>query len=401
MYVPKSIRALNAKARHVGLRLIVLGLVLFIAISGIAVRLISRALLGQETAEAAIPTVTIAKPSRSSDGEALVLPGTVQAINQAAIYARISGYLKSWKTDIGTRVTKDQLLAEIDAPEVDQELRQAEADLATAQANYRLAERTNTRWLGLLATDSVSKQDADEKAGDAAAKKALVDSAAANVGRLREMESFKHVIAPFDGIVTARNTDIGNLINAGQGVELFRVADTSKLRIYVQVPESYAGNTKPGLNAELRFAEQREKTYPAEIVRTANALDPSSRTLQIELQVDNPQGELFPGAYAEVHFMFPNDAVALRVPATALLFRAAGLQVATVGPDHHVVLKTVSPGRDFGTVVEILSGLDPNDDIVISPPDSVMTGATVRVAKPVDQSGPDPMDGKPKTAHKS
>src|SRR5258708_36400299 len=257
--------------------------------------------LSKENGEAAIPHVATITAEPSSTGEELVLPGAVQAFIEAPIYARTNGYLKSWNTDIGTPVTKGQLLAQIESPEIDQQLTQALADLATARANESLSNSTNVRWQGLLATQSVSKQDADEKSGDAQAKKAAADSAAANVSRLRDLESFKRVQAPFSGVITARNTDIGALINAGQsaGSELFRIADTHKLRIYVQVPETYAAVTNPGLEAELRFAEHPNKAFAAITVRTSNALDPALKTLQVQLELDNANHEVFPGAYAE------------------------------------------------------------------------------------------------------
>lgn len=382
--------------------LIALVMALILAVWGIYSRVSARSSLGKETAAAAVPTVITVKPNRSPVGEDLVLPGSVQSYNEAAIYARTSGYLKTWYTDIGTPVKKGQLLAEIDSPEVDQQLSQAQADLATARANYELSQSTNERWKGLLATDSVSKQDADEKAGDAAAKKAALDSSAANLARLHDLESFKRVVAPFDGTVTARNTDIGSLINAGQasGAQLFRVADTHKLRIYVQVPQPYAAATAPGLAAELRFAEHPGKGYPAPIVRTANAIDPATRTLQVELQVDNDKGELFPGAYAEVHFKLPADAKILRLPANTVLFRTAGLQVATVGTDDKVVLKNVTQGRDFGSTIEIINGLDANDSVILNPPDSLADGTQVRIAPPPEapaagQPGQQQDKGKP------
>src|ERR1700693_755749 len=252
---------LRRKVRRYSLILLIVALTL--AVWGEVSRVRARSSLGKEAAQAAIPTVVTVSPNRTPLGEELVLPGTVQAYIEAPIYARTNGYLKEWRTDIGTQVTKGQLLGEIDTPEVDRQLAQAEADLATARANESLSNSTNVRWKGLLATESVSKQDADEKAGDAAAKKAAADSAAANVARLRELESFKRVVAPFDGVITARNTDIGALINAGQsaGSELFRIADTHKLRIYVQVPEAYAAAASPGLEAELRFAEQPHKAF--------------------------------------------------------------------------------------------------------------------------------------------
>ena len=345
-------------------------------------RVIARSSLAKESAIDALPTVVTVKPTRTDLGEELILPGTVQAFIESPIYARTNGYLKTWYTDIGGEIKKGQLLAEIETPEVDQQLSQAIADLATARANEALSQTTNARWKELLKTESVSQQDADEKAGDAAAKKATTEAAGANVSRLRELESFKRVVAPFDGIITARNTDIGALINAGQsaGTELFRLADTHKLRIYVQVPEPYAAAAKPGLEAELSFSEQQGKAYTATVVRTANALDPSLRTLQVELQLDNSQGELFPGAYAEVHFKLAGNARSLRLPATTVLFRAAGLQVATVDAQHRIELKSIVEGRDFGNTIEVLSGLDAGDAVVINPPDSIFNGMTVRVA---------------------
>jgi RND family efflux transporter MFP subunit len=364
---------------------LILGAVaLSLALWGEVSRVRARASLSRESAEAAIPTVNIVVPSRTPIGEELVLPGTVQAYIEAPIYARTSGYLEDWRTDIGTEVTKGQLLGEIETPEVDQQLSQAEADLATARANEALSNTTNTRWKGLLSTESVSKQDADEKAGDAAAKKAAADSAAANVARLRELESFKRVIAPFSGVITARNTDIGALINAGQsaGSELFRIADMHKLRIFVHVPETYAAVTRPGLNAELRFAEQPNRTFTAKTVRTSNALDPTSRTLQVELELDNANREVFPGAYAEVHFKLPVTAESLRLPANTVLFRATGLQVATIDGKKHVKLKSIVQGRDFGTTIEILSGLGANETVILNPPDSLTDGLLVRIAAP-------------------
>jgi RND family efflux transporter MFP subunit len=348
----------------------------------------ARAALAQRTVALATPTVATIKPEHGPADQELVLPGTVQAFYEAPIYARTSGYLKTWYSDIGARVARGQVLAEIDTPEVDQELRQAQADLGTAQANYELAQSTNQRWLGLLATESVSKQDADQKASDEAAKKAALASAEANVARLRDLESFKRVVAPFDGVVTARNTDIGALINAGQnsGAALFRMADTRKLRIYVQIPQPYAAAAVPGVAAQLTFTERPGKSYPTQVVRTAQALDPASRTLQVELQVDNSKSELFPGSYAEVHFKLPGSVDSLRLPINALLFRSAGLQVAVVGPDHILHLKSISSGRDFGKSIEVLSGVEAGDQVVLNPPDSIADGARVRIAgEPEDQ----------------
>ncbi|HEY6923814.1 MAG TPA: efflux RND transporter periplasmic adaptor subunit [Steroidobacteraceae bacterium] len=363
---------------------ILLAAAVVLAVWGVFSRVRGRANVGEETAEYAIPVVVVAKPGSSPATDELVLPGDVTAFIEAPIYARTSGYLKAWYTDIGTPVRKGQLLAEIETPEVDQQLRQSKADLETALANARIAEVTNMRWKGLLEHNAVSPQDADTRAAAAAATKATADSAQANVARLQELESFKRVIAPFDGVVTLRNTDVGALINAGQsaGSQLFRVADTSRLRVYVQVPERLAPQTKPGVEALLRFHEHPAVDYPAKVTRTSQALDPNLRTLQVELQVDNSKGELFPGAYAEVHFKLPGNASTLRVPATALVFRAAGLQVATLQEGNRVKLQSIEQGRDFGTSVEVLTGLRASDLVIVNPPDSISDGEPVRVAQP-------------------
>ena len=366
--------------------LIAVVVALILAVWGILSRIESRSALKDEAAQAAIPTVAVVKPSHSAPTESLTLPGNTQSYIEAPIYARTSGYLKRWLVDIGAPVKAGQLLAEIDTPEVDQQLSQARADLATAVANRSLADTTNERWKGLLATDSVSKQDADQKAGDAAAKRAAEDSARANVRRLDQLQSFKRVVAPFDGVVTARNTDVGALINAGAsgppGGELFRVADTHILRIYVQVPQPYAGFIKPGLAADLKLNDRPGKNYQATVVSTAQALDPTSRTLLTQLQVDNAKGELFPGAYVEVHFKLPTRTDVVRLPANTLLFRSAGLQVGVVGADNHVSLKSINMGRDFGNEVEVLSGITDSDQVVLNPQDSLADGQEVRIAAP-------------------
>jgi RND family efflux transporter MFP subunit len=349
---------------------------------GIAARSADERQLTQATHASSELTVSVTHPIVTGEAGEIALPGNTQAFNDTPIYARTNGYLKEWRTDIGTQVTKGQLLGEIDTPEVDRELSQAEADLATARANESLSNSTNVRWKGLLATESVSKQDADEKAGDAAAKHAAADSAAANVARLRDLASFKRVVAPFDGVITARNTDIGALINAGQstGAELFRIADMHKLRIFVQVPEAYAAATRPGLEADLRFAEQPSRTFTARTVRTSNALDPTLRTLQVELELDNANRDVFPGAYAEVHFKLPASAQSLRLPANTVLFRAAGLQVATIDGQKRVKLKSIVQGRDFGSTIEILSGVEADEVVIVNPPDSLTDGVAVRIA---------------------
>jgi len=369
-------------SKRVLLILIVIALIL--AIWGITSRLVARSNLKKRTASDAEVTVVTVKPNLSGADDELVLPGNVLAFMEAPIYARTSGYLKIWYTDIGARVRKGQLLAEIETPEVDRQLGQARADLETARANAALAKSTNERWKGLVVKQAVSKQDADEKAGDAAAKAAAQLSAAQNVARLQDLESFKRVLAPFDGVVTARNTDVGALINAGEstGTELFRMADIHKLRVYAQVPQAYAAATTTGLKAELYFAERPGKSYPAETIRTSNALDPSARTLQVELQLDNRNRDFLPGAYTEIHFKLPSANETLRVPANTVLFRADGLQIATVDSSRKIKMKTITQGRDFGRTIEVLDGLEAQDNIVVNPSDSIEDGIAVRIAPP-------------------
>ena len=390
---PVSAPVHDPQARRYGYLLA--GVAVVLAIWGIVSRLSARNALEHQAAEASLVTVLTAQPKRGPGADSLVLPGNVQAFYEAPIYARTNGYLKTWYTDIGTPVKKGQLLAEIDTPEVDQQLRQAQADLATAEANYQLARTTNERWKGLLATESVSQQDADQRAGDAAAKLAARQSANANLARLQETESFKRVLAPFDGVVTQRNTDVGALINAGQnsGSPLFRVADTHRLRIYVSVPQPYAGSIHRGQTAGWVFADRPGKRYTATVENTANALEATSRTLQVELQIDNGKGELLPGSYGEVYFNVAGDDNTLRIPVNAVLFRTQGLQVATLDHDHRVHLKTITQGRDFGTEIEVLSGVDPGDVLVLNPPDSLTDGMQVRIA------APQPPAGKPASGH--
>ena len=377
---PRQKERLLKGARKVLLILLVVAII--VAIIGVSYRLVSRSHLKKRTAADAEVTVTTTKPTASQADNELVLPGTVVAYMEAPIYARTSGYLLSWYTDIGARVHKGDLLAEIDTPEVDRELAQARADLDTTAANSHLAQTTNARWQGLLAKQAVSKQDADEKAGDAAAKLATEASARQNVRRLLDLEGFRRVVAPFDGIVTARNTDVGALINAGEsnGASLFTLADIHLLRIYAQVPEPYAAATRAGLPAELHFTEHPGETFAAQTMRTANALDPASRTLQVELQLNNSSGGLYPGAYAEIHFKLPSNRKTLRVPSNTILFRDTGVQVATVDASNTIKLKTVTQGRDFGQSIEILDGLGADDRVVVNPPDSIEDGLKVRIA---------------------
>jgi RND family efflux transporter MFP subunit len=340
----------------------------------------------KETTESnALITVATTKPVWQGGEEAeLSLPGNVQANTDAPIYARTSGYLKRWLVDIGTPVKAGQLLAEIDAPEVDQQLRQAQADLADAQASQEIAKVTAERWRGLQQTDSGSKQEADEKISIAATAEAKVQAAQANLQRLRELSGFKRIVAPFDGVVTARNTDVGQLINAGggSGPELFRIADMHQLRLYVHVPQAYAAAMQPNLMADVQFPDRPGFVYEAKLERTSNALD-TSRTLLAQLIVDNAKNELLPGAYAEVTFKLPaGAATAFKLPANVLLFRGDGLKVATVDASSHVVLKPVMIGRDYGSDIEIVHGLSADDDVILSPPDSLTDKAEVRVVQP-------------------
>lgn len=364
-------------------RRVVIWIVAIIVVLGVLSRLEARYMLRRANEQSAVAVVAVVKALAGPRTQNLALPGTVEAYISAPIYARTNGYLKRWLVDIGAPVKAGQVLAEIDAPEVDQQLLQAEAELRTAEANENLAHSTAERWQNLLKTDSVSKQEADERSGDYAAKRAAVASAQANLRRVREMQGFQRIVAPFDGTVTARNVDIGQLVGNGSGRELFHVADLRKLRVYVQVPQPYAPSAHIGLPADLVFAERPSQKYPTKIVRTADALDATSRTLRVELEVDNTKGELFPGAYAEVHFKLPASATTTRVPANALLFRSEGPQVATLTDDNHVELKSVILGRDFGTELEILDGIEPNTSIVANPSDSLENGVQVRVIRPV------------------
>ncbi|HVY82471.1 MAG TPA: efflux RND transporter periplasmic adaptor subunit, partial [Steroidobacteraceae bacterium] len=344
--------------------------------------------LKEATEAQALVTVATVKPEPLSDSGVLSLPGTVQANYDAPIYARTNGYLKKWYVDIGTPVKAGQVLAEIDAPEIDQQLRQAEADLANAQANQKISKITAERWRGLRDTDSVSKQEADEKISLAATADAQVLAAEANLQRLRELSGFKKIVAPFDGIVTARNTDVGQLINAGgSGPELFRIADTRKLRIYVRVPQTYAAMMRANLEAQVVFPDRPGMTFTAKLERTSNALDASSRTLLAQLIVDNSKNELLPGGYAEVDFKLdPGSATSFKLPANVLLFRGEGTQVATVDAHDRIVLKPVTIGRDYGSDIEIVQGLTADDNVVLSPPDSLTDNAQVRVSRPKESN---------------
>jgi RND family efflux transporter MFP subunit len=342
--------------------------------------------LKEVTEAQAVVTVATTKPTSQSEDSELILPGNIQANYEAPIYARTSGYLKRWLVDIGTPVKAGQLLAEIESPEVDQQLRQAEADLTTAEANQKIADLTAQRWRDLRSSDSVSKQEADEKIASAASGDAQMQSARANVQRLKELSGFEKIVAPFDGVVTARNTDIGQLIAAGEntGPALFRVADMHRLRTYVTVPQTYAASMKPGLKADLVFPDRPGKTYIATLDSTSSAIDASTRTLLAQLVIDNKNGELLPGAYAEVHFKLPPGAAgpSFKLPANVLLFRSDGLHVGVVDANNHVVLKMVEVGRDYGSDIEVVHGLSADDNVILSPPDSLTDGIAVRLATP-------------------
>ncbi len=304
-------------------------------------------------------------------------------IIDAPIYARTNGYLRKWYVDIGAHVKAGQLLAEIETPEVDQQLRQARADLATAEANVHLAEITAERYAGLLKTDSVSKQDADNAESDFAAKKATVQSSEANVKRLEDLQSFEKVYAPFAGVITARNTDVGALIDPGSSggtrTELFHISQPGKLRVYVNVPEAYSQAAKPGLTADLTLAEFPGRRFQGTLVRTANAIDALSRTLLVEISVNNPTGELLTGAYAEVHLKLPSPQSTLILPVNALMFRSEGLRVVVVN-NGQTELRPITIGRDFGSEVEVIAGLTGDEAVVVNPPDSIETGQQVRIA---------------------
>lgn len=357
-----------------------------IVIAAVAEGLISRALsesrLREWTEAQTIATVAVIAPGHGGDVATLNLPGRLEAYSRASIYARAGGYIKSWKVDIGAHVKAGQLLAEIEAPDIDQQLAQAKADLASAEANMNLSTVTAERWRQLLESHVVSKQDVDDKNGDLAAKQALAKSAAANVQRLQAMVAFTRLVAPFDGIVTARNVDVGQLIVAGSssGTELFAISDVHKLRVYVSVPQNYVRNITAGTRATIKVPERGDKSYNAVVESTSQAVTAATGTTLIQLAFDNSSGELLPGSYAEVHFELPHAGVALSIPASALIFDAKGLSVATVGTDNRVILKSVTIARDLGKTIEIGSGLDANDQVIDNPPDGIASGTRVRIA---------------------
>jgi RND family efflux transporter MFP subunit len=357
--------------------LVVIGLII-----GLVPRWLAHRKLLVETRTESVLTVNVISPTPSKPDLGTPLPADVQAFIQASIHARASGYLKDWFVDIGDHVTNGQVLAEIDTPELDEQLAQAKAELDQAKAALDLAKITADRWTELLKTASVSEQETVEKTADYTLKQANVEAAQANVKRLQDLKSFDHVTALFDGVVTARNTDIGQLISAASGPELFRLAQTDPLRVYVQVPQQYAHAIAPGQKAELIFLELPGRTFAGTVTRTANAVDPSTRTLQLELQVSNPHGEIFAGSYAQVRFNEAVEPGALTISDSAVIFRAQGTQVAIVGSDNKVQLRSVKLGRDFGDTVEVLAGVSTNDRVIINPPDSISDGMAVQVEQP-------------------
>lgn len=369
--------------RLLGLVLIVvLASAVALGVTGVLSREHSEAKLTAWTQAQAIPTVNVVAPQRGTKDQELILPGDVEAYYEASIYARVPGYLKMWYQDIGAHVKAGQDLAVIDTPDIDQQLQQAKSSLLSVQANAQLADLTAKRWKALLSSQSVSQQTVDEKVGDAAAKTALVAASQANVDRLEALENFKYITAPFDGVVTARKTDIGALINvgSGSGVELFKVADIHQMRVYARVPQAYASQLHAGLIANLKLAQYPHEVFKAKLTTTSNAITKASRTVLVELMADNPQGKLWPGTFAEVHFQLPPNSEVYHIPTSALVFRQHGLEIATVGSDDKVQLKSITPGRDLGTEIEVLSGLEPSDRVIDNPPDSINTGDLVRVA---------------------
>ena len=368
-------------------RLLLVGMIALVAAGAIATYgLISRARSKQDlvqwTNAQTVPTVALAKLARGASEESLILPGDIQPYYKAAIYSRVNGYLKSWNKDIGAQVKAGEVLASIEAPDLDQQLAQARATLASAKANYEISAITANRNDTLVKKQVVSQEIADQTAADATAKKAVMDANEANVRQLEAMQSFKQIVAPFDGVITARNTDIGALINAGRtaGQELFDVSDLHRVRIYVQVPQAFSAGLSPGLKATFEMPQYPGRKFDATLVTTSNAMNMTSRSMLVELQADNSDGKLLGGAYCRVNFQIPGDPNMVRIPATALMPVNRGVQVAVLGDGNKVVLKSIRLGRDFGDTVEVTAGLDPQDRVIDSPPETLQSGDVVQLA---------------------
>jgi len=359
-----------------------LAAIVFLIYSGIHSRAAAESRLKQRTEDAAIPTVSVVFPQEGAPTQEIDLPGNTQAYSDAPIYARTSGYLKHWYFDIGAHVQKGQLLAEIETPEVDQQLQQAQAELDTAHANLDIAKITATRWQDLVSTGSVSQQETDQAVSNLSAVKAAAESSAANMRRLKQLQSFQKIYAPFDGIITARNTDIGALIDAGantQPKELFHITAIRTLRVYVSIPEVYSRAARPGVPATLTLDEFPGQTFHGTLVRNANSIDIASRTLLVEVDVDNPTGQLLPGAYVFVHLKLPDETRSLTIPSNTLIFRKEGLQIGLVR-NGKAELVPVKIGHDYGNSVEIVSGLQSTDAVIVDPSDSLVAGLPVRVS---------------------
>jgi RND family efflux transporter MFP subunit len=355
-------------------------------VSGVLPRVKARETVRKETEQLAIPTVSVVQPKRTAPSQEVVLPANVQPYISSPIFARTNGYLKHWYVDIGAHVKKGQLLAEIETPEVDQQLQQARANLSTAEANLHLAEITANRFQGLLKSDSVAQQDTDNAVGTYNADKAVVAADQANVRQLEQVQGFEKIYAPFDGVITVRNTDIGALINSGSAggaqTALFQIAQPGTLRVYVNVPEAYSQAAKVGLTADLVLSEFPGKRFQGKLVRTADAIDPASRTLLVEVDVPNPSGQLLSGAYAELHMKLLGATSAFTIPVNTLLFRQEGLRIAAVTDGKHAELKQIILGHDYGNEVEVLAGLEGNESVIVNPPDSIEPGQEVRIVTP-------------------
>jgi membrane fusion protein, multidrug efflux system len=380
--MPPDNRA-KISGRRLGLVALVAGVALvLVVVSGIRAREENDAKLKQWTDDQAIPTVAVIQPDAKVLNATLDVPGRLEAYSRAPIFARVNGYLKSWSVDIGARVKAGQVIAEIEAPDLDQQLLQARADLASQEASAKLSEATLTRRKSLIASNFVSMQEIDERSADLSNKRAAVNSGQANVERLEALAGYKKITVPFDGVVTARDTDVGALINAGggSGPAMFVVSDISKLRVYVNIPQSYVPAIKIGAKAVISMPEYPNRTFAATVEASSQSVDVSSGTTRMQLALDNPKGELMPGGYANVRMSLQRDAVPLHIPASALIFNQNGLRVATVGSDDKVLFKTVTIARDLGKDIELASGISPEDRVIIAPPDGIADGDRVRVA---------------------